>query len=147
MPVKPAIKKLPEEELACIVEYNDAQKDLQAFKEKHKDIFSEYATLVEKRNALLETAEKVVRAMKVSCGPFELYQYRTEINATRLFEELGKDAFIAAGGVIGAVTTYSIEPPVFDASVARNLIPEEVATDAEVVKTSPSYHVPKKITT
>lgn len=141
---KPTIEVKEESELACVEDFVEADKKVQAFKDKHPKIFEEYRTLVEQRNALLQAAEKVVRSMKVSCGPFELYQQAVKIDTTKLFEELGRDGFLEAGGTIETRPVYEIDPTVFETNVIRKIIPDEVAK--EVVEYAPRYHMPKPIT-
>lgn len=141
---KPTIETKEESEIACVEDFLAADKKLQDFKAKHPKIFEEYKTLVEQRNALLEAADKVVRSMKVSCGPFELYQQIAKIDTTKLFEELGRDGFVEAGGVIETRPVYSIDAKVFETNALRKIIPDEVVK--EVLRYEPRYHIPKIVT-
>jgi hypothetical protein len=140
---KPTIKVLPVEDVPEVATFEEAKQRLVDFKEKHAKVFHDFEMIVAKYNASLEQAEKVVRAKEVSCGPFELYQHQTKYDPVKLYEELGREDFLAMGGEIGKTTTYSIDKTNFETRVARGDIPQEVAE--AVTAHSPRYHIPDKI--
>lgn len=126
-----------------VVEFINAEEKLKEFRDQFHDVFEMYDKLVEDRNSKLENAEKVVRAHRVTCGPFVLYQYQTTYNAQTFFDAVGREEFLKLGGAIETVPQYSIDKKAFEAFVAQRKIPPSVVE--QVVSVSPRYHCPAKL--
>ncbi len=126
-----------------VAEFINADEKLKEFKEQYTDIFETYSQLATDRNDKLEAADKIVRAMKVSCGPFDLYQTQTKLNAQNFFDAVGREEFLKLGGSISTTTNYEVDKKQFEAFVAQKKIPPSVVES--VVETSPRYKVPPKI--
>jgi hypothetical protein len=140
----PRYNSIDPSQIPEVMAFEEAQQMLDVFKDKHSHIFQEYDELIQARNIKLEAADKVVRAKKVSCGDWELYQRQKTFDADALYEALGRDQFLAVGGVLQTVTNRSIDKAKLEASIARGDIPKKVLD--VVVSESPRYHAPKAIT-
>lgn len=126
-----------------VVAFIDADARVKDFREQYADVFAAYGKLVEDRNQALESAEKVVRAHQVTCGPFDLFQYSTTFNAQAFFDAVGREQFLKLGGEVQTVPQYSIDKKMFEANVAQKKIPPSVVN--QVVTVSPKYKCPKPI--
>ena len=94
-------------------------------------------------NATLEAAEKLCRAQGRSEGPFIIKSSRQNYDAEKLFDELGKDQFIAVGGVIENVVSYSVDKTVLQSKIAsRKISPEVVEAISKPVHV---FAAPKKL--
>lgn len=124
--------------------YLDTKKRIEDFKRRHAPIFEELALLIEEHNAALQQAEQHVRGREIKCGPFDLYQYQTRINAEKLHDAIGRNEFLKLGGVIGTQATYDIDKKALEAKIAQGLVPPSAVSAA--VKVTPMYHVPEKLT-
>lgn len=127
-----------------VAEFINADERLKEFKEEYKDVFEQYEAIVSDRNDKLEAAEKIVRAHKVTCGPFVLYQYQTKYNAQAFYDAVGRDDFLKLGGTIQTVPKYEIDKKAFEAMMAQKKIAPTVIE--AVVETSPRYKCPDKLT-
>lgn len=134
-----AVEEVPE-----VAEYLQAQQDVEEYIAANQEWFDELRRLVELRNEKLEQAEKAVRPLGASCGPFQLHSETVRINAEKLYEWLGKDDFGSAGGYTETVVTYKVDRTRFLAHVARGDLPQEIVES--VVSTSVSYKKPAPYT-
>ena len=137
-------KEVDARDIPEVVAFIDADTKLKEFREQYADLFETYGQLVNDRNEKLENAEKVVRAHKVTCGPFILYQYQTKYNAQAFFDAVGREEFLKLGGSVKTVPEYDIDRKQFDAFAAQKKILPSIVT--AVVETIPKYQCPKKIT-
>lgn len=141
--MKPKNASMSVDEIPEVQEFMAAEQRIQEFKDMYPGLFEELEELVEQRNALEQAAEQKVRAMNVSCGPFDRYQVSQKYNAEKFFDAMGREDFLKMGGTIEQTQKFSIDKKVFDSMAAQGKIPKHVV---EAVKTeSPSYHVPDKI--
>lgn len=140
----PKVKEVDPRDIPEVVDFIDADNKLKEFREQYADLFETYGQLVEDRNSKMENAEKVVRAHKVTCGPFVLYQHQTKFNAQAFFDAVGKEDFLKFGGEMKTVPQYSIDKKLFEAAVAQKKIPPSVVE--QVVEVSPRYKCPDKLT-
>lgn len=138
-------KEVDPRDILEVVEFINANDRLKEFKEEYAEVFEQYDAIVTDRNDKLEAAEKIVRAHKVTCGPFVLYQYQTKYNAQAFYDAVGRDDFLKLGGSIQTVPKYEIDKKAFEAMVAQKKIP--VTVIEAVVDTSPRYKCPDKIST
>lgn len=121
----------------------DIQQKLNDLKEGFPEVFERLEQLAQDYNQALEAAEKKVRGMQVSCGPFNLFQYRTTYDADKLFEELGEDEFLKVGGKIQTIKTFDVDKAKLEAHITSGGISKDVVD--VVKKTTPSYKKPEKI--
>jgi hypothetical protein len=126
-----------------VLEYLMAEEELEEFRTHHAKVFAALAPLVEKRNATLEAADKVLRAGGLSCEPFNLTHFTVKYNPEEAFNMLGRDAFLAVGGKIENKTVYDIDKDRFEAANAQGKIAEEVVTNVRTE--TPTYKKPKPI--
>lgn len=132
-----------------LAQFEDARAEICAFMETHNEVFTHFAALADVYNTTLEAAEQTVRAkateyeVGVNCGPFKFKNFRTVLNADKLHELVGDDKFLAIGGKIETVPSYSVDKAVFLAKVAGKFVSEDIK--ALVLKTSPVYSAPDKI--
>lgn len=130
--------KVPE-----VIQFLDAEKTMEEFVADNQAVFDQFRELADRYNNTLEAAEKAVRGQEVKCGPFDLYQFSTKYNADALFNAVGRNKFLEAGGTMKQVTEYAVDKDAFESAVAKDLIPEEVVK--EVRKVTPNYHAPKPL--
>jgi hypothetical protein len=129
----------PVEDFPEVVSFIEAQTELDTFIDEHKDIYEEICRLAIERNTRLEEADKVVRAAKVSVGPFNKLSESKKINPEKLYEELGEADFVKVGGYTETVREYKVDKKRFMALVEADQIPREVVS--AVINESTSYTV------
>lgn len=140
---KPKVKTVDPQEVPEVLNYLEVAEEIEEFKERHKDVFSYFSALLEKRDAALEEAEKACRGSFMSCGPFECYQVSTRIDAKALLDALGDpDIFLKIGGAITTETKFDVDKKKLEGAVAKGLVPPAVLEEA--VKHSPTFRMPKK---
>lgn len=132
--------KVDPSELKEVVEFLDAQDALNTFKEEYAEVFEQLSALAERYNSTLEQAEQACRTRKVTCGPFNLYQFVTRYDANALHDAVGRDQFLAIGGKIETQTVYDVDKGRLEASIAQKKISEEVVN--QVRKETPNFHKP-----
>ena len=140
---KPKPVQVEEETIPEVVAYLESVKRIENLKSQYPGVFEELEELARNSNTLLEAAEKVVRAKKVNCGPFNLYQYSTTFNAQAFYDAVGRDDFLKMGGSIQNIPQYDIDKKQFEAFVAQGQISED--TVKAVVDHNPSYKKPAKL--
>ena len=147
MPAPPiegvAPSKIPA--VKALMKVLDSMRELE---ETYPEAFEKLRALVPVHNASLAAASKVVRSLctaerGVTSGPFDLYQYQPKYDAAVLYEAVGRQRFVASGGVIAAPETRLIDKERFLALVAAETIPTELA--AKVTSYTPFFHEPKPI--
>lgn len=137
-PVKD-VSEVPEVEALLAVE-----RELSELISANPEFYENLKSIVERRNGLATLADKRVRELGVSCGPFIQVSVTEKIDIERLYDELGDEQFKAVGGYTEAVTEYHIDKTRFLSYVASKNVPEEVVKVC--VKESPSYKaVPKYV--
>lgn len=136
-------KKIEDHEIPEVVRFNEAREQIEQLYESYPQVFDQLRQLSEEYNSALEAADKAVRARKVTCGPFVMYQTQTKYHAEKLYEEVGRERFFELGGKVNTVTTFELDKAKFEAHVTANAVPAEVV---EVVReVSPRYRKPEKI--
>lgn len=134
---------VPVGEIPEVVAYMEVRERLQAFRAANKDFFEYLDALGEEHNSKLEVAEKAVRARRVSCGNFHLYQMGKKFDAELLYQSLGQVKFLEVGGIVSTRTVYELDKTRFHSALAANQIPAELKEVA--VKDDPKYHIPPKV--
>lgn len=124
-----------------VTEYEQAKASLQGFMQTHETIFETYETLVADYNQKMEAADKLVRSNEVSCSDWDLYSESTKYDPEALYNRMGREGFLQAGGSLETVTKFGIDKKRFDAAVTRGEVPKEIAGEVRTV--SPRYHAPK----
>ena len=138
-----ATKNLPESAIPEVAAFVEAQERLQRLQDAYPEIFVQFKQLAEDYNQALEAADKAVRAQKVSCGPFSLMSVTTKYDAEKLYEEVGREAFLKFGGIEKSVTKYEVDKGRLEAAIAANAVPAKVVEDVRDI--SPRYKKPEKI--
>lgn len=141
--MKPSIKTVAEENIPEVIEFLNAKDALESFMAENASIFATFRELSERYNSTLEAADKTCRSAKVKCGPFELYAFAEKYDAEGLYNAIGRDKFLEVGGRIEQVPKYSVDSKRLEASIAKNLIPEDVVE--QVHKVTPNYHKPDPV--
>lgn len=137
-------KRVPTSEIPEVEAALDLKQELDALRVDHPEVFMKYTDLVERYNAAIEVAEKVVRTKELSCGPFDNYAVRTTYDPQKMFDELGEELFLECGGKSKTVTVLEVDAKAVEAAIAKRLIPEDSVD--EFMNVQRSYHAPKKIT-
>lgn len=135
--------RIPENQIPEVQHFLDIRDRVQRLKEAFPEVFEQLDQLAGEYNQALEAADKVVRGKKVSCGPFDLYQWATTYNAEKLHEELGREEFLKVGGQIKTIATYDIDKAKLEAHITSGAIPGEVVDAVRTV--SPRFKKPEKI--
>lgn len=142
MSEKQTVKKDPSE-MPSVKAFMDVKDKWANLRKEYPGIFEEIDALATEYNTLLEAADKDVRSAEVACGPFDLYQYRTNYDATAFYDAVGREKFLELGGSTQTVQQLDIDKKTFEANAAQGKISKAVVS--KVKEVSPSYHAPKKI--
>ena len=130
-------------QVPTVIAFMQAELDLTEFKNKNAKVIVELEQYIDAYNTALEQAEKTVKALDASCGPFDRYLERTTVDAEKLYERLGRDQFLAIGGALNTKTEYSLDKKKALALVATGQLDPELAK--ETIITKGSFHTPKKL--
>jgi len=136
-------KRVPIAEIDSVQKLADLKMEIDGLKAEHPEVFMKYADLVDRYNTVLEEAEKEVRARGVSCGDFDNYSTSVKFDAVKMFEELGEDMFIAAGGIMNKKTVYEVDPKKVEAAIANGTVPEDCVDNFREVRRN--YRKPDKL--
>lgn len=121
----------------------EAEKKLKAFKEANKKIFQQLDSIVEEYNAALEDADKEVRALGISVGPFSVMGVQTTIDVDILYDEMGPEGFLKVGGIVQQRQVLDIDKTKFQTYVNSGAIDPEILSACYSKKNK--YRTPKKI--
>jgi hypothetical protein len=116
---------VPESEIPELVELGRLASEIEALAREHAEVFERYRVLVEKYNAELELAEKIVRARGVSSGPFVNTSVSLLYDAKTLCNMLGREVFRSVGGTITTRQVYEVDRDELERAIARGLVPTE----------------------
>lgn len=127
--------------IQAVREFEVAEHAVRIHEEQHKQVFEEYKELLEDRNVKRQSADKMVRALDVSCGEWDRYQASVKWDANALHQVLGRDAFLAIGGSIGTELVYGIDKDRAEIAMKTGQLPQNAIDLAR--KVTPAYHAPK----
>lgn len=127
--------------IQAVKEFETTEKSIALFKQDNGQLMEEYGALLEEREQKRQAADKLVRALDVSYGPWDRYQERTSYNVDALVQLIGKKKFMEIGGTESTAIEYSIDGQKIELAIASKVIPAEIVPDVKTV--SPSYHAPK----
>lgn len=136
-------KRLPVSEIESVQKLADLKMEIDSLKAEFPDVFMKYADLVDRYNTVLEEAEKEVRSKAVSCGDFDNYSTSVKFDPAKMFDELGEDMFIAAGGTMSNKIVYEVDAKKVEAAIAAGTIPEECVDNFREVRRN--YRKPAKL--
>jgi hypothetical protein len=105
----------------------NVEREIRTLIESNPEFYSKLAALSTERNELLTSAEKRVKSLGVTCGPFVKLSEATKINPEKLFEELGEAVFKDVGGYTETVVDYKVDRTRLLAFQKSGTIPKEVA--------------------
>jgi hypothetical protein len=131
------------EEMEEFLRYEHAY---QTLLETHAPIFEQLRHIATRRNAAIESVDKVLRAKGVSCGPFRLMSApKNRVNTEKLINHIGVDKFRALGGIAREVTNveYTLDIALLARAEAEGKVPSAVVDD--VLEKSCKYSKPKEI--
>ncbi len=137
--------RIPIADVREVQDLVDIENEIKALKAENPEVFTLLADLVDRYNAQLEIAAKVVRARGVSCGPFENFSTVVKYDPEKMYEELGEDLFLKCGGTLSQTTVYDVDQKKVEAAIAGKLLPEESVE--HFINVTHKYHEPKKVTT
>lgn len=115
-----AITSISEVQLAM-----DLKMEIDALKGEHPEVFLRLADLIDRYNTAVDDADKVVRAKGVSCGPFTNSGNAVKYNPDKMYDELGEELFLKAGGSVASVPVYTVNKETLEAAIQSGEIPEE----------------------
>ena len=136
-------KALDVTEIPEVLDFMNAKEELDAFKLRHEQVFEELTQLSETYNQTLQAADKKVRGLDISCGPFDRYQVAIKYDSEKLYNAIGRTEFMKIGGVVKTVAEYVIDKKSIEAAIARNQLPQEVVD--VVRKVEPRYKKPDAV--
>ena len=142
MGLKDNAKRLPIDDVEEVRELMDLKIELDRYIALHGDIIQPLRDLIDRYNSLWELADKAVRAQDVTCGPFVNYSTRISIDFEKMYEELGKDDYLANGAEIVQRATYEGDQERVLRNIEAGKIPMEAAK--EFAKTTRNYRRPDK---
>jgi hypothetical protein len=137
MPPKPM--KTPEI-TSKIQRFFDAEEGLQRFRDRNRVVLAEFETWVNARNDALAEAEAEIRAQQVSLGPFQLLSVHSLVDNAAVVEKIGRDRFLAIGGVFEEVPKISAHK--LQVAIGTKQVPADAV---HLVRESPRYNVPKRL--
>lgn len=137
------VKRVSADDIQEVSDFMDIKQELDGLKADHPEIFRLYTDIVQRYNAALEAADKAVRARSISCGPFDLYSSRPDYNGEKMYEELGKELFLACGGSTVRTTEYKVDKAKVESAIASGKIPADCVK--EFKSTRVAYHKPEKL--
>lgn len=108
--------------------FMDAAERYERVKRHYAEAVSALRTVQEEYNSSLEAAEKAVRDKGGSQGPFVLSSVRESYDSEKLYEALGEEAFLAAGGSIKIAREYTIDVAVLKSKIVIGAIPAALVT-------------------
>jgi len=144
----PTIEGVAPSKIPAVKAFMKALDAIRELEEQYPDAFEKFRALAAVHNLCGEAASKVVRSLctaerGVTTGPWDLYQYRPKYDAAVLYEAVGRQKFVAMGGIIASPETRDIDKERFVALVAAETVPPELA--ARVTTYTPIFHEPKPI--
>lgn len=108
-----------------VIAFLEAEEDYQDYKEAFRDVIEGLRVVAKRRNETLEAADKVVRARKLSTGPFRMRGRPVlKVDADVAAKTLGEEVFRNIGGVYKQVTVLELSREDALRAVATNLITE-----------------------
>jgi hypothetical protein len=141
LPTDPSLTPAEAAAVQAVQEFNTAEKVVALFEQENERVMAEYRALLDEREQKRQEADKLVRGLDVSCGPWKRYTETIRYDESALFQIVGKAKFLEIGGVIGTTSTYSIESSRIELAISTGTIPP--ATVNEFKKVTPMYRAPK----
>ena len=137
----PRYNDTPTSEIPEVQAYDQAREMLDAFRQQHANVFDSHSTLVEDVRQKMQAADQAVRTKGVSCGVWEHYQNQKKYDAQALYEALGREEFMRAGGIMQTVTQFDVDKNKLEAAAANGEVPKEVIERVRSI--TKKYHAPK----
>lgn len=140
---KPKIVSVDPSTIREVQDHLVAKEKLDSLRTTYPGIFEEFEEIVNEYNATLESAAQAVRSRQVTCGPFEILNFKATYNAQALYDAVGRDEFLRLGGSEQTIKQYDVDKKVFDSFVSQGQVPANV--ESAVITVGPAYKAPKKI--
>lgn len=141
VPGDPNLTPQEKEALEAAKEYERSLKILDMFKIENSKVFKDYTELLEELEQKRQVADKLLRGLDVSYGPWERFSEQKVPNAQALYNLVGEQKFLELGGTISQQPIYDIDKEKLEVAIAAKKIPAEAAN--EVLKVTPKYRAPK----
>lgn len=127
-------------EIPEVQAFEEVKAILLAFREANPQFFQHYDALIEDYNQKREAADKAVRAADVSCGSWDQFQRYTSYDWEKLYEAVGRERFIEAGGKIINKKVFKGDAKRLEMAIAQGVVPKEVADECTDIESK--YHSP-----
>lgn len=114
----------------------EAELKIKEVEASRPDVFAPLHDLVERYNAQRSQAEEAVKALGVSCGPFEIHSVSVDWDAQAVYDELGAEMFFEVGGGKQLVEKLVIDRQELERNIASGAIPAECVEEMRKVKRS-----------
>lgn len=126
---------------AALQAYSDAKLRLANYKECCADVLDALELLIDEYNQAKEAAEQLARSLGVSYEDIIMRSQSDKVDAERLLEAVGAEAFSKAGGTIENKQLVKISAKNVQLALAQGLISQAVYD--EVVKVERRFSIPK----
>lgn len=142
-PTDPNLTQQERSVLSAVQRFEEAEKTILLFEQdpQYAPVMTAYKQLIEERNQQLQVAEHLVRALEVSCGPFQRTHVTVKHDPEALHTALGRDQFLAVGGSVNTQTVYTVDKERVEIAIKTGAIPAAVVPTFR--KETPAYSVPK----
>lgn len=130
-----AKKTLSVDEVPEVRKFMEAQQKLQRIKEAYPEASAAFAQVADEYNSSLQAAEKAVKAVACSCGPFQVISTAEAFDADMLYELLGQEVFLAIGGKMKTVRVVEIDKDRVNAALVNGKIDTNIADSARKLTT------------
>jgi len=122
---KISIQEVDVAEIPQVTAYVEAKERLDRFITANSVTFMEYQKLLDDCNAAKDDADRVVREMRVNCGPFKVHAVVNKIRGKDLADFVGQSVFLQYGGVIETTNTFKINEDDYERMKSDGVIPPD----------------------
>lgn len=144
MTKKTKIETPHEEQLTEEVdEFLQARERYFRWQKQYPQAYSELLELQSDYNATRDAAEKILRAHGKSEGPFQIKSSRLSYDAEKLYDEVGKEVFLALGGEISTNVSFKIDSTTLQSKIAAKKV--DPAVIESISKPVHVFDAPKKL--
>lgn len=140
IPNDPNLSDLEKAAVRAARDFDDAEKVIDMFKIENSAVLKIYQELLDDREQKRQVADAAIRATGKSISQWDAFSENKRYYPEKLYEAVGREAFLKMGGKISTVQQYEIEGQAIDLAISKKEIPEALA--AEVKKVTLKYRSP-----
>ena len=136
-------KEVDPQEIPEVLEYLQAQSELEAFEAQLGQHMEHLRALVSARNTKLQSADKAVRSRGVSCGPWQVFQTQTTYDAKALLDATSRETYLQVGGSFNTVQTLKLDKSRLKVAIDSGVLKQDVVDSVQTI--TPKYKAPKPV--